>query len=72
MTDEAIRFTAQVVKVQTTVDGGIRLTLDMPETAVAVAAQLMQVKQAGALLEVAAVPVLVVPEKPKSWRDPQN
>ena len=54
---EAIRFQAQVQKVQTLADGGIRLTLDLAETEIQTATQMMQVKQAGALLEVAAVPV---------------
>lgn len=67
---EAIRFSAQVAKVQTLADGGLRLVLDLPETAIDAATQLMQVKQAGAMLEVAAVPV--IQEKPKQWRDQQN
>lgn len=55
---EAITFMAQVYKVQTLVDGGIRVTLDLPETDIKSMTELVKVKQAGAVLEVAAVPVL--------------
>jgi len=47
MTEHVIRFQAAVYKVQTLLDGGIRLTLDMPETAIAQAAMLMEAKQQG-------------------------
>lgn len=40
-----ITFTAAVYKVQTLVDGGIRLTLDLPETAIPQAAMLMECKR---------------------------
>lgn len=57
MSDVAIRFQAQVFKVQTLIDGGIRLTLDLgavtPEAIVA----LFDAKQPGVLLEVAAVAI---------------
>ena len=52
-----IRFQAQVYKVQTLVDGGIRLTLDLSEQDIATATAMMQVRRAGALLEVAAVAI---------------
>ena len=52
-----IKFKAQVSKVTTMADGGLRVVLDMAETEIEVAKQMMQVKQAGAILEVAAVPV---------------
>lgn len=41
----AIEFDAIVYKVQTLVDGGIRLTLDLPETAIPQAAMLMECKR---------------------------
>ena len=47
MTEHVIRFQAAVYKVQTLLDGGIRLTLDMPETAIKQAAMLMEAKQQG-------------------------
>ena len=47
MSEAVIRFPAFVYKVQTTIDGGIRLTLDLPETAIAQAAMLMEAKQQG-------------------------
>ena len=50
MTD--ITFPAQVVKVQTLADGGLRVTLDLPETAIFAAAQLMECKRIGVAGEV--------------------
>ena len=47
MSEAVIRFTASVYKVSTLIDGGIRLTLDLPETAIAQAAMLMEAKQQG-------------------------
>ena len=55
--DEVIRFSATVYKVQTLIDGGLRVTLDLPETAIGEAAKLMECKRGGAVLEVAAVPI---------------
>jgi hypothetical protein len=57
MPDDVIRFTAQVAKVQTLTDGGLRFTLDVAETEIDAAQKLMQVKQRGGVLEVAAVAV---------------
>ena len=55
---EQITFDAVVSKVSTLADGGIRLTLDLPETAVMAAAQMMECKR----LEVAlSVLVKVLP-----------
>ena len=56
--NDAIRFKAQVQKVQTLADGGLRLTLDLAETEIQTATAMMECKQRGAVLEVAAVPVL--------------
>ena len=66
----AIRFKAQVNKVQTLADGGIRLVLDLPETEITTATRMMEAKQAGAFLEIAAV--AIIEDKPKQWRDQQN
>jgi hypothetical protein len=52
---DVIRFMAAVAKVQTLSDGGLRFTLDVSETEIDAAQKLMQAKQAGAVLEVAAV-----------------
>ena len=54
---DVIRFTASVNKVQTMVDGGLRVVLDFPEGAIDAATKLMQAKQAGAVLEIAAIPL---------------
>ena len=42
-----IEFPATVARVQTMVDGGLRITLDLPETAIPQAAMLMQCKVDG-------------------------
>lgn len=46
-TSPRIEFIAAVQKVQTLVDGGIRLTLDLPEQAIPQAAMLMECKREG-------------------------
>ena len=46
-------FDAQVYKVQTLVDGGLRLTLDLPEDAIAQCAALMECKRLEIALRVA-------------------
>lgn len=55
MSDDAIRFQAIIFKIQTLIDGGLRLTLDLgvvtPETIIA----LFDAKQPGVMLDVAAV-----------------
>jgi len=56
-----IRFTAAVAKVQTLVDGGLRVTLDLSEKEIKAASDLMKCKQRGAVIEIAAIPV--VPQK---------
>lgn len=55
--DEAIRFQAQVFKVQTLIDGGVRLTLDLGAGDSKTIVALFDAKQPGVLLEVAAVAV---------------
>ena len=45
--EAVIRFEAIVYKVQTLADGGIRLTLDMPETAIPQMAMLAETKRDG-------------------------
>ena len=47
-----IAFPATVEKVQTLVDGGIRITLDLPEDAIEQAAALMACKREGIPLKV--------------------
>lgn len=50
LAEAVIRFEAIVYKVQTLADGGIRLTLDMPETAIPQMAMLAETKRAGIVL----------------------
>lgn len=51
-----VTFDATVCKVQTLADQGIRVTLDLPETAIVAAAQLMTLKRVGAVLHVSIEP----------------
>lgn len=44
---EPITFPAAVAKIQTMVDGGIRVWFDLPETAILQAAHLMECKRQG-------------------------
>jgi len=52
MSDDALTFDAVVAKVQTLVDNGIRVTLDLPDTAIEAAAVLMGVKREGLAIKV--------------------
>jgi hypothetical protein len=45
--DSVIRFTAEVYKVQTLVDNGVRVTLDLPEDAIPQMAMLAECKREG-------------------------
>lgn len=54
---KGVAFTAEVYKVQTLVDGGLRVTFDLPETAIAEAALLMECKRDGVALRVKCEPV---------------
>ena len=56
MDAEALTFPAQVVKVQTLTDSGLRLTLDMPESEIVAFAWLAQCKRAGVVLEITCKP----------------
>jgi hypothetical protein len=49
-----ISFDAVVYKVQTLADFGLRITLDLPETAIIAAAQLMTVKRENGILHILA------------------
>ena len=52
MSDDTLTFDATVAKVQTLVDNGIRITLDLPEQAIEAAAVLMALKRQGSALKV--------------------
>lgn len=47
MAGPVIRFEAIVYKVQTLADGGVRVTLDLPETAIPQMAMLAETKREG-------------------------
>ena len=54
LAETVIKFDAIVYKVQTLSDGGIRLTLDMPETSIPQMAMLAETKREGVPLEFVA------------------
>jgi len=54
MADNAIEFDAIVYKVQTLSDFGLRITLDLPETAIIAAAQMMTIKREKGILHILA------------------
>jgi hypothetical protein len=61
--DPTIRFVAAVYKVQTLTDNGIRLTLDLPETAIPQMAMLAECQRNSVVLRIEATeaaPVKVV------------
>lgn len=60
-TPDPLRFTASVAQVKTMADGGIRLAIDLPETAIDIAAAMMRAKQAGAVLECAVMAIVKPP-----------
>jgi len=51
-----IMFPAEVKKVQTLIDGGIRLTLDLPEEGADIMGDLAKCQQNGIILEIKATP----------------
>ena len=53
---DPLTFPAQVVKVQTLADSGLRLTLDLPETEIVAFAWLAQCKRDGVALDVTCQP----------------
>ena len=57
MGEREVIFVASVYKVQTLVDHGIRVTLDLPETAVMEMAALAECQRLGVALQVTCVPV---------------
>lgn len=54
--DGVVRFQCAVEKVQTLTDGGMRVWLSLPETALLAAAQLMACQQHGVYLSAELVP----------------
>lgn len=55
--DDPIEFVATVEKVQTMVDGAIRVYLDLPETALEAMARLVACKVKGEALHILASPI---------------
>lgn len=55
---DPIKFQATIAKVQTLADGGIRVTLDLPETAILQAAHLMEVRRQMAVVDASLTPVI--------------
>lgn len=63
---EPITFPAQVARIQTLADGGLRLTLDMQEGAILAAAQLMECKRLGVAGDVTYTP-MAMDDGPQEW-----
>jgi hypothetical protein len=59
---DPIVFDASVYKVQTLADGGIRVTLDLPETATLEAAHLMVCQANGVVLQASLTPIEAKPQ----------
>ncbi len=55
--NSVIRFSAQVWQVKTLVDGGMNVTFSLSEKELKAISQLLECKQRGAIVEIAAVPV---------------
>ena len=64
---ESIKGVAEVVKVQTLVDNGIRLTIDLPETAIYQAAALMELKREGVAIDYLFTPRMESAENGDTW-----
>jgi len=56
MEENAIEFWATVAQVRTMADGGLRVVLDLPESAIAEVAQLMECKRQSVVLDMTAKP----------------
>ena len=68
--ENTITFQAAVYKVQTlATDNGVRVTLDLPETAIMQMAMLAECQRAGVALGVVCTPVddKVIPEVEHDW-----
>lgn len=63
MLGKRITFEAVIAQVKTMVDGGVRITFDLPETAIKQAAELMECKRRGVVL------LLETAEKPPNRRE---
>ncbi len=53
---DTVTFLAEIVRVQTLADHGLRLTLDLPEDEVLAAAKLMEFKRLGVVVKVTCEP----------------
>jgi len=53
---EAIKCYGLVYKVQTLVDNGVRISIDLPETAIMQAAMFMECQRMGVILDIEARP----------------
>jgi hypothetical protein len=57
VSDLEFRFPAEIVKVQTLADHGIRVTLDLPETAIAEASKLMVFQATDVIADITVRPL---------------
>jgi len=67
---DPITFYAEVIRISTMESGAIRGVFDLPENAIMQAAQLMECKRAGAVLDVVAGPRIETEEgEENGWRE---
>jgi hypothetical protein len=69
---DIIRFTASISQVRTMADGGLRVVLDFDEINIQAATELMQVKRAGGVVEIAAVAIINPPVVQEAKNDRPN
>lgn len=67
-----IRFVAPVFQIRTLVDGGTNVTFSLSNNDLPAIAQLLECKQPGILLEVAAVPVKQAIQEHKKTNEPRR
>ena len=70
MTD--IAFPAQVAKIATLADGGLRVSLDLPESAILPVAELMVCKRDGQVLDVVCKVKTVIGCNDETEKDPKG
>jgi hypothetical protein len=72
MSETTFFFLAEIVKIQTLSDQGLRVTLDLSEDEIAAAAKLMECKRAGVTIRVMVeLGETVVPAERRIERDPR-
>ena len=69
---EPIRFDAEVYKVQTLVDGGVRVTLNLPETAIMQMGQLAECQRFGVVINITCKPIILTNFDDETKKEPKT